>query len=373
MKRTLRISSGLAVIMASASLTACAADSLPTSIAPPTRLSSSANANGNSYDLPIYGLGGFRRATPQSPCANGNYRQFDFWLGTWKVYNIAGVFVATSRILNTLDGCVIEENWAPLNGLRGRSLSSYDAESGVWRQTWVPENSSSGARPIRLAGGLRADGVMDMSGVRTNSFFGFNYFDHFQWTPVDANHVIQSVTLDIPAFNLHFASAPRYERTSDPLPATTSPGTVNCLTGDAAETRNLDFTVGNWSLTAANGLSIGSSSIVVDPTLSGCLVAESFSTPKGYRAIGWLYYDALENTYFRTYVDTEGERVEMRGTFDNGTLVLEGAEPIHGANGARVRMTWTQTSPTKLLQLWEASRDGGETWREVQAITFTRQ
>ena len=212
-----------------------------------------------------------------------------------------------------------------------------------------------------------------MSGVRTHWFFHFNYFDHFQWTPVDANHVIQSVSLDIPALNFHSAGAPRYERTNDPLPATTSPGTTNCLTGDAAETRNLDFAVGNWNLTAANGLSIGTSNIVVDPTLSGCLVAESFSTPKGYRAIGWLYYDALENTYFRTYVDTEGERVEMRGTFDNGTLTLEGAEPIHGANGARVRMTWMQRSPTQLLQTWEASRDGGETWREVQSITFTRQ
>jgi hypothetical protein len=370
MKRTVRVLSGTVVVAASMSLVACAVDSLPTSIAPSSRSLASANSNG--YDLPIYGLGGLRRATPQSPCADGSYRQFDFWVGNWKVYSLTGALVATSRILNTLDGCVIEENWAPLNGLRGRSLSSYDAESGLWRQTWVPENSQNG-RPIRLAGGLRSDGVMDMSGQRRHWFFGYTIFDHFQWTPVDADHVIQAVTLDIPQLNIHSAGAPHYERTTDLLPPTTSPGTTKCLAGgDAAESRNFDFTVGNWKLTAANGLAIGTSSIAIDPTLSGCLTIESFSTPKGYRAISWLYYDALENTYFRTYVDTEGERVEMRGTFDNGVFTMEGAEPIHGADGARVRMTWKQTSATTTLQTWEVSRDG-ETWREVQAITFTRQ
>lgn len=337
----------------------------------PTRALTSASST--SFDLPIYGLGGYRRATPQSPCSDGHFRDFDFWVGDWRVFNVAGAFVATNHIVTALDGCVVEENWAPLFGLRGRSLSSYDAELRMWRQTWVPENAS-GNRPLRLIGSLQASGVMEMSGVR---HFWANpavaYFDTIRWTPIDGDHVVQSTSLDIPIAHLHFAGAPHYQRATAPLPQTSSPGSTNCMAGgDAAESRNLDFLVGNWSLTAANGQPVGSSDIVIDPTLSGCLIEESFSTPKGYRAISWLYYDAIENTYFRTYVDSEGERVELRGTFSDGVLTLTGAEPIRGAEGAQVQVTWSKTSDNSLQQLWQTSTDGGQSWRVAQNISFRK-
>jgi len=355
-----------------ATLAACETQPPVSPLAPSTRIAASASASGS--DLPIYGLGGFHRATPQSPCSAAPFRQFDFWVGDWKVFNLAGAFVATSHIVTKLDGCIVEENWAPLNGIRGRSLNSYDAESGVWRQTWVPEQAP-GSRPLRLSGELLANGVMQMAGER---HFWANpivtYFDTIRWTPTDATHLIQSTSLDIPLANVHIKGAPHYERATGPLPPTTSPGTTSCLAGgDAAETRNFDFTVGTWALSASNGQAIGTSTIAVDPTLSGCLIAESFSTPKGYQAVAWLYYDPIENTYFRTYIDSEGERVELRGTFDNGVFVFTGAESIRGAESAQVRMTWSQTSANTLRQLWETSRDGGATWRQAQEITFTRQ
>lgn len=355
-----------------AMLAGCETQTSPSLLAPSNRLSASASAT--SADLPIYGLGGFHRATPQSPCRADPFRQFDFWVGDWRVFNLAGTFVATSHIVTKLDGCIVEENWAPLNGIRGRSLNSYDAESGLWRQTWVPEQAP-GSRPLRLSGGLQPNGVMQMQGER---HFWANpivtYFDTIRWTPTDATHLIQATSLDIPLANVHIKGAPHYERATAPLPPTSSPGTTNCFAGgDAGETRNLDFAVGTWRLTASNGQAVGASTIAIDPTLSGCLIEESFSTPKGYQATAWLYYDPIENTYFRTYIDSEGERVELRGTFTHGMLVLTGAEPIRGAEGAQVRMTWSETSANTLRQVWETSRDGGATWRQAQEITFTRQ
>ena len=353
-------------------LGACETQAPVAPLAPSERLAASSSASG--FDLPVYGLGGFRRATPQSPCRAEAFRQFDFWVGDWKVFSLAGTFVATSRIVMKLDGCIVEENWAPLNGIRGRSLNSYDAESGVWRQTWVPEQAP-GSRPLRLSGSLQPNGVMRMQGVR---HFWANpavaYFDTIRWTPTDRDHVIQATSLDIPFANVHIKGAPHYERATSPLPSTMSPGTTSCLPGgDAAETRNFDFAIGTWRLTAANGQAVGTSSFTIDPTSSGCLIEESFSTPKGYQAVSWMYYDPIENAYFRTYIDSEGERVELRGSFDNGAFVFTGAEPIRGAEGAEVRMTWTQTSANSLRQLWETSRDGGTTWRPAQDLTFTRQ
>ena len=320
--------------------------------------------------IPIYGMGAMRRATPQSPCSGGHARDFDFWVGDWAVSNRFGVVVAGSRIERALDGCVVIENWLPIAGTRGRSLNSWDATSGVWRQTWVPEQTSQGARPLRLAGGLLDPGTMRMSGVRHHWYYGFAYYDTITWTAPDADHVIQATTLDIPAFGVHSAGRPSYARTAT-LPPSHSPGTASCQPGgDAAETRNMDFTVGHWRVDAANGLSLGESEAALD--LSGCLIEEKFATPKGYAAIGWLYYDPIENTYFRTYVDSEGNRVELRGGFEDGTLVLEGAEPVPGAEGARVRMTWSAVSTDQLQQSWEVAREG-ESWREVAKVVMTRE
>jgi hypothetical protein len=323
-------------------------------------------------EIPIYSLGTLRRATPQSPCHSGAYRQFDFWLGEWQVRGPAGAVVAGSRIASDLDGCVITERWMPLARAGGRSLSSYDPSIGQWRQTWVPEQGP-GSRPLRLVGSLGDDGVMRMSGTRHHWFYGFPYFDAYTWTPVDADHVIQTATADIPALNIHSAGAFNYERTRT-LPSSHSPGSTACQPGgDAAETRMLDFTVGHWAVQAANGLRLGASDIVVDPTSSGCLIEETFATPKGYRAISWLYYDPIENRFFRTYVDTEGARLELSGEPTINPLVMEGVLSTPGEANARVRLTWTSISATELRQAWSISRDEGATWHDALQLGLVRQ
>jgi hypothetical protein len=156
----------LVVVPVAVALAACADSSGV--MAPPT-LASSVTATdvtpANDPLIPVYSLGGLRRATPQSPCKSGPYRQFDFWLGDWQVRNAAASVVAGSRIGSDLDGCVITERWMPLARVRGRSLSSFDPAIGQWRQTWVPEQGA-GSRPLRLTGSLGDDGVMRMSGTR---------------------------------------------------------------------------------------------------------------------------------------------------------------------------------------------------------------
>jgi hypothetical protein len=174
-------------------------------------------------------------------------------------------------------------------------------------------------------------------------------------------------------FNFHSSGAFSYERTQA-LPASQSPGSAACQAGgDAAETRMLDFTVGDWTVQAANGLHLGTSEIVVDPTLSGCLIEETFTTPKGYRAISWLYYDPIENKFFRTYVDTEGARLELSGQPTVNPLVMEGTLSTPGEGTARVKLTWTSISDAQLRQLWSISRDDGASWRDALSLDLVRQ
>ena len=80
--------------------------------------------------------------------------QFDFWLGYWRVAweeDKRG----TNRVSKILDGRVVREEFDGRPGidLRGVSLSVFDEEGQVWRQTWVDNNGSY----LDFVGGWRED------------------------------------------------------------------------------------------------------------------------------------------------------------------------------------------------------------------------
>jgi hypothetical protein len=85
-------------------------------------------------------------APQPAPCSAPEFRQLDFWVGEW---DLAGEQLVSSNpvryqsgrhknsIQKTFDGCVIQENFDDLNGFHGMSVSTYDAQDGKWKQTWV--------------------------------------------------------------------------------------------------------------------------------------------------------------------------------------------------------------------------------------------
>lgn len=89
---------------------------------------------------------------PASHCASAEYRQFDFWVGSWDVYPTGGnELVAHSLIESVYNGCGVRENWMPLKVENsGGSLNIYVLAEKAWRQTWI---DSSGAR-VDFKGGL---------------------------------------------------------------------------------------------------------------------------------------------------------------------------------------------------------------------------
>ncbi len=80
-------------------------------------------------------------------CSAPEYRQLDFWVGEWDVFNSAkGVAIATSRIEKIVNGCAIKESYdspgAPGGPYSGTSYSSYDRNDGKWHQMYVDVNGS---------------------------------------------------------------------------------------------------------------------------------------------------------------------------------------------------------------------------------------
>lgn len=81
-------------------------------------------------------------ASPPSPCATPEHRQFDFWVGEWNVFRAdTGKEVAQSRIERLYDGCAIRESWLPFKGTPGGSLNVYRPSARDWRQVWTDQGN----------------------------------------------------------------------------------------------------------------------------------------------------------------------------------------------------------------------------------------
>jgi hypothetical protein len=92
------------------------------------------------------------------PCSSAANRQFDFWIGTWSVFDPSGALAGENRIESINNGCALLENWSGARGLSGKSLNVYDATDRLWHQFWVDSN---GTRLV-LRGGF-VDGKMILS------------------------------------------------------------------------------------------------------------------------------------------------------------------------------------------------------------------
>ena len=137
----------------------------------------------------------------RAPCQLGNpaspYRQFDFWLGEWNVFDQAGNPVGTSRIERILGECVLLENWKGLGGGEGKSFNTWNPGQKRWEQYWVD------GVPIFFEGHLkdgemrfRSDGVTrtgarkfrrltfsKLSGGRVRQFSEASPDDGRSWAP----------------------------------------------------------------------------------------------------------------------------------------------------------------------------------------------
>ena len=93
---------------------------------------------------------------PAAPCSAPEAKQFDFWLGDWDVFTPDGKLAGTNRIAR-LYGCALHESWANPK-VQGQSFNVFDADRGVWHQTWVDSSGS-----LLVIEGAFRNGAMTLS------------------------------------------------------------------------------------------------------------------------------------------------------------------------------------------------------------------
>jgi hypothetical protein len=122
---------------------------------------------------------------PRPGCNDATSRQFDFWLGHWRVTE-KGKPAGDNRIERILEGCALLENWTGAQGGEGKSLNFYDRDDGLWHQTWI--DRSGGA--LFLAGKFE-HGAMRMEGERAATGKQPATRHRITWTPLPGGKVRQ--------------------------------------------------------------------------------------------------------------------------------------------------------------------------------------
>lgn len=120
------------------------------------------------------------------PCSTPEYRQFDFWLGDWDVFNPDGKLIGENRITLEQGKCVLHEHWTSATGNTGESFNIFDARRGVWHQTWVAATGNL----LLLEGGLQGD-AMVLSGEQPTRDGSGTITNRITWTPLDDGAVEQ--------------------------------------------------------------------------------------------------------------------------------------------------------------------------------------
>jgi len=131
----------------------------------------------------ISGDAAFRRLAREGSL----YRQFDFWVGRWEVFDPKGQQVGSSVIALGEKGKVITENWTNMKGQTGTSMNFIDPVDGKWHQIWV----DPGGTVIRYAGSW-SNGAMVFTGISTDAR-GRSQASRMTFTPIGDGTVRQVI------------------------------------------------------------------------------------------------------------------------------------------------------------------------------------
>jgi hypothetical protein len=115
------------------------------------------------------------------PCGAPEFKQFDFWVGSWSVKNSAGKEIGSNEITKISGGCALLERWTGGGGITGVSISRYDSSDAKWHQRWI----GSDGQALDLTGGISGK-AMILSQTQAN-----HGVDRVTWTSLEDGKVKQ--------------------------------------------------------------------------------------------------------------------------------------------------------------------------------------
>lgn len=142
-----------------------------------------------------------------------------------------------------------------------------------------------------------------------------------------------------------------------------------------------DFWLGEWDLTwpgEQSGLpagQIGRGTNSIKAILDSAVIQENFVAlaPNSLRGMSVSVYNQRLDKWQQTWVDNQSSYLDFVGEFKDGKMIL--ARQATTRNGKEIiqRMVWHNIAKDRLDWNWEASEDGGKTWKVNWQIHYTRK
>ena len=129
-----------------------------------------------------------------------------------------------------------------------------------------------------------------------------------------------------------------------------------------------DFWLGEWE--AAWGKD-GKGTNRVTRILNGKIVQEDFTGPD-LHGLSFSAYDPERGLWCQTWVDNNGTYLDFTGRFEQGRMTLTRDAIVRG-QACKQRMVWYDIQADEFHWNWERSNDGGQTWRVLWQIHYTRK
>jgi len=135
------------------------------------------------------------------------------------------------------------------------------------------------------------------------------------------------------------------------------------------EFRQLDFWIGAWQVTDADGQLVGRST--VSPILDRCALREEWDSGDMHGTSINMFAKA-EGTWRQMWVDNLGVVLRLGGSWNGESMVLGGDRVGSDGKTRRLRVTLTPEPDGTLRQRQERSEDGGRTWAVIFEGTYTK-
>jgi hypothetical protein len=141
------------------------------------------------------------------------------------------------------------------------------------------------------------------------------------------------------------------------------------------ESSQFDFWVGTWN---CSGESIGADGKAT-PTqaknritrdFDGHVLREEFTMGQ-FKGTSMSVYQPAAQQWRQTWVDNQGGYIVLTGKFANGKMVLQ-TLPFPKQPNAASRMTFENITKDSFDWNWEATTDGGKTWKLSWHLKYVR-
>ncbi len=142
-----------------------------------------------------------------------------------------------------------------------------------------------------------------------------------------------------------------------------------------AESRQLDFWIGEWDVTQTGApAGVNASRSRIESVENGCVIAEYYETPTGYAGRSYNAYEPSRKRWEQFWVDNVGGLHHYTGQARDGNMHYEAEFTAPGASTpSRNRMTFFNQGQDQVRQLGEQSTDGGKTWTVTYDLTYRRR